>query len=82
MYLAANSKEAAAKGVHENDFGVVTSTDSVSFDSKNEVAGGIINGEAIAGEKKTSLVNSKLGFSFVDKAVVHCNSTVLHGFRI
>lgn len=56
--LAADGEEAAAEGVHENDFGVVTSTDSVRFDSENEVAGGIVNGEAIAGEEKTSLVNS------------------------
>lgn len=79
MYLAANSEEAAAKGVHENDLGVFTSTDSVRFDSEDEVAGGVIDGEAIAVEEKTSLVNCKLSFFIVNKAVVHRNSTFLHG---
>ena len=60
----------------------MASVGGVSVDTENEVAGAIVDGEAIAGEEQTRFPDSELGFLLVDEASVDYNFTSLHGFLL
>ena len=76
-YLAANGEETTAVGIHQNDLVFVSSVRSVWVDSENELALGIVDSEAIAGEEERSLENSEMGFFFEDIRILH-NETLFH----
>lgn len=80
--LATDGEEAAARRVHEDEFGAVASIGSISVDTENELTGTIIDGEAISGEEKTCFTNSELCFFLVNEASINYDPAFRHVFFV
>lgn len=61
LYLAAYGEEAAAVGVHEDDFASVARVGAVRVDSEDELALAVVDSEAIAGEEEAGFANGEEG---------------------
>lgn len=67
-HLAADSEQAAATRIHEDDLVFEAGVGAVGVDPEDEVAVGVVDGEAIAGEEEGGLENGEVGFLFEDIA--------------
>lgn len=79
-YLAANSEEAAAVGVHENELAAVTRVLGVRVDSEDDLAFAAIDNEAVAGEEDGGFGNGEMGLLFIHELRFH-KCPVFH-FRV
>lgn len=59
-YLSADGEEAAAGGVHEDEFALVAGVGLVRVDSEDELALGVVDGEAVTGEEEGGLEDGEL----------------------
>lgn len=60
-YLSAYSEEAAALGVHEDEFATVVGVGGVRVDSEDHLAFAVVDGEAVAGEEDGGFGNGEVG---------------------
>lgn len=78
MYLAADGEEAAAGGVHEDEFGEVAVAGAVGVDTEDQLALGVVDGEAIAGEEERGFEDSEVDLFLVCELIFNNNSPTFH----
>ena len=67
-------------GIHEDELVFVAGVGSVSLDAEDELAVGVVDGEAVAGEEEGGLEDGEMGFFFEDVGFLD-NEGLFHSLR-
>lgn len=75
-YLSSEGEEALAGGVHEDD--LVVGITAVGVDPEDELAFGVVGGEAVAGEEVGRLHDSEVSLLLVAAGGFHGDTAAVH----